>query len=150
MKFINNIKNFLIIPVIILILLLPLFWIANTYYYIDPLRLAIIKLDKDTLRGNRDTIKKAIRQIKGEDKDSYRILTKYVNRISEKYCVIADHEINLNEYLAGLDLPGCYVRGAKTIYLRPDKSDSNQIIDTRVETIKKFSIASKDFWDNFK
>jgi hypothetical protein len=150
MRLIKNTKDLLIIVIIVLLLLSPFFWIINTYYYIDPIHLSFIKLDKDTLRGNRDTIKKAIKQIKKEDRESYKILTRYINRISEKYCIIADHKTNRGEYLAGLDLPGCYVRGAKTIYLRPDKNDSNQVIDTRAETIKKFSIASKEFWDNYQ
>lgn len=150
MRLIKNIKDFLVIAIIVLLLLSPLLWIINIYYYVDPLRLSFIKIERDMLRGNRKTIKKAITQIKREDKDNYKILTKYVNRVSEKYCIVADHQLNPSEYMAGLNLPGCYVRGSKTIYLRPEKSESAPAINTRSETMKKFSIASKDYWDNFK
>jgi hypothetical protein len=45
-------------------------------------------------------------------------------------------------------LPGCFVRGSKTIYLKPEKEESDLIVGQRAEAIKGFMLMSKNFWEN--
>lgn len=122
------------------------FWFLNIISYFDPINLCYIKIEGDVVRGEESTIHKALSLIKKENKKTYKDICKYVDVISEKYCIIADWQINGEEYTKGLNLPGCYARGSKTIYLRPNKNISDNIIQIRKKSIIKYSQFSKNFW----
>jgi len=129
-----------------LILLLFFIFIINRISYFDPLNLCYIKIEGDIVRGEETTIHKAISLIKKEDKKAYKDICKYVDTISESYCIIADWQISGPEFAEGLNLPGCYARGSKTIYIYPNKVVSEFVIRARKNDILKYTEFSKNFW----
>lgn len=119
---------------------------ANITSYFDPENLCYIGIDNDILRGNQKTIKKAISYIKNNDKDSYKILCKYVDTIFEDYCRNGDIRGGIQD--TGYSSPGCYIRGSNIIYLIPSQNGSEAIVSLRASTIKKYALASKNYWEN--
>lgn len=101
------------------------------------------------IRGNEETIKQALKLIKKGNKNDYKMICKYVNTISEKYCTVADWHINEGEVRAGYEEAGCYVRGSKTIYIQPTQEETDEVIKARAEDIIKYASFSKEFWQNY-
>lgn len=134
----------------IMFFLSPVFFVAARLNYIDIFSLKMIKTEKNFLRGNRDTIKKALKLIKRTDPASYKTVIKYVDRISERPCVVADWHLYREEYLNGLNLPGCYTLGSKTIYLKPGAGESEYIVKARAQEIIKLADFSRTFWQDKK
>jgi hypothetical protein len=112
--------------------------------YLDIFNLCYINIDGDILRGNEKTIKDAIHLIKKDDPANYKILCKNVKTIKERYCFIPTVPIKY-----GTD-PGCYIRGSRVIYIIPQKEESQEVVDKRAETIKKYAEKSRIFWENNK
>lgn len=151
MKFnfsIKSIKDTLSFYWWVLILLGLIFFLINIGSYFDPLNLCYIRIEGDVVRGEEATIHKALKLIKRENKKTYKDICKYVDVISEKNCIIADWQISGDEYAEGLELPGCYARGSKTIYIKPQKTISDETIEKRKNDIIKYSEFSKNFWTN--
>ncbi len=140
-----NLKQNLNFIILVGLLLLVSIFIINRFSYFNPLSMCYIKIEGNIVSGNEETIQKAIRKIKKTDKTAYKNLCKYVDKISEKNCVIADWHIARDEFDTGWRLPGCYVKGTKTIYLLPEKKDSTEIVEKRAEKIKEISEFSKDY-----
>lgn len=91
---------------------------------------------------------KAISLLKKEDKKSYRDLCKYVDIVSEKYCFAYDDRVEKLDYEVWQ--PGCYVMGSRTIYIKPESAESEEVIRKRSLEIKKYSQFSKEFWESKK
>ncbi len=150
MKF--TIKDRFIFGSFLFALFLLVVYIINSYAYFNPLSLCHIKISGDVLRGNEDTIRGAISIIRKEDKETYRDLCKYVDRINEMFCMGADprrgasDRASWDEY--GMNKAGCYVRGSRVIYIQPSYDKSDTTVNERVETIKKYTQYSKNYWTN--
>lgn len=125
---------------------LAFYFFVNIFNYFDPLNFCYIKIDDDFLRGNESTIKKAIKLLKREDKAAYKTLCAYVDTISEHNCFTSSRNISLEDW----NKNGCYIKGSKVIYLKPEKRESAAIINQRKTSIKKYSEYSKDFWRSVK
>lgn len=136
-----DIKKYLKIFAILLFILITSSLFINLFSYFDPLNFCYIKIDNDILRGNQDTIKKAIKLLKKENGESYKTLCRYVDIILEQNCVI-------NMPGQKIDKEGCYIKGSKVIYLKPEKQKTDLIIKKRAEIIEKYSSYSKNFWVN--
>lgn len=136
MKFVRKYLKYL--GLIVLVFILSNF-IVNAFSYFDMGNFCYIDIEGDILRGNEETVKKAIGLLKKEDYGGYKVLCKYVDTISENYC--------LEGHMNYSDKPGCYIRGSKVIYIKPEKNDTSFIVSERANTIKKYSILSKNFWD---
>ena len=106
-----------------------------------------LKIEGDIIRGNEKTIITALKKIKKEDKASYRKVCKYVDRISERYCFATDWHLDNSQYQKEAAGPGCYARGSKTIYLKPEKQANKSIEETRQANIIKFSGHSRNYWN---
>lgn len=138
------------LSLLVLLFLLPsLFFIyANYFSYFDPVNLCYISIDNYSNKppgGNRDTVRKAINLIKDSDSKGYKILCKNVDTVQEGYCDKPDE----NGHFEQIPPPGCYIRGTKIIFVVPEKSNENNVVLRRAETIKKYANLSKRFWDNY-
>jgi hypothetical protein len=122
--------------------------VLNIFSYFDPFSFCYIKINYN-VDGNKDTIKKAIEIIKNEDKKEYKKLCQYVNLIVERPCYSGrlgtSGMLRLNE-----DFVGCYIKGSKIIYLKPEKEDDFYVTKKRVGAIKKYSQKSQEFWGSFR
>jgi hypothetical protein len=145
MKISFNKDNF-IFYFFIVFLFAIIYYTINIFSYFDATSMCYIGIQGDIMRGNEKTIRGAIKIMK-KDRSAYHDMCKYVDTIKEDYCQIADWYTKMDKYQKGLDLDGCYVRGSKTIYLRPDQNNNNDIILKRTETIKKMTGFSKEFWE---
>lgn len=122
--------------------------VLKIFSYYDVTSLCHIKIDGDILRGNKKAIKSSIVLLKKEDKPSYQTLCKYVDTISENFCYNCDQRGDAEcKYVSQ---PACFIKGSKTIYLNPDKSNSGESINARAELLKKYADSSKNFWLNVK
>lgn len=123
--------------------------ITNTFSYFDPMNFCYISIDNDVLKGNQKGIQKAIKLLKKENKEEYKTLCKYVEKISEKNCLNCDWHIDRSCYEK--DIPkGCYIKGSGVIYLLPDENESEDSIKSRAETIGKYALRSQEFWKKLK
>ena len=131
----------------ILILLFAAYFIINISSYWNPLRMCYIKIEGDILRGNENTIQKAIVHIKNRDNSSYKNLCKYVDVISEKQCVAYDPRVETSRIDSEFK-DSCFVRGSNNIYIKPTKEVSGEIIQRRAEEIIRVTNFSTEFWKN--
>lgn len=125
---------------------LMFYFFVNIFNYFDPLNFCYIKIDSDLLRGNESTIKKAVKLLKKEDKIAYKTLCAYVDTISEHNCFASSRKISLEDW----NKDGCYIKGSKVIYLKPEKRENSAIINQRKISLKKYSEYSKDFWGSIR
>ena len=121
-------------PIYILIILIFgvfLYWRSSTHY-LDISSFCSISIDKDFLRGNRETIQKALLAIKQNDSGSYKLICRNVDRIAEDLCP--------NDHTYGgpweLIRPGCFIKGTRIIYIEPSPDKSKGTILERAEAIK--------------
>ena len=131
----------------ILILLLAAYFIINISSYWDPLRMCYIKIEGDILRGNENTIQKAIVYIKNRDDSSYKNLCKYVDVISEKQCAAYDPRVETGRTDSEFK-DSCFVKGSKNIYIKSTKEVSEEIVQRRAEEIIRMTNFSVEFWKN--
>lgn len=124
------------------------YFFVNIFNYWDLPGLCYISIDSVGLSGNTKTIGKALSLLKKHDPAGYRMVCRYVDRINERRCVGSDW--NIDPAHRGYDASGCYIRGSKIIYVKPDESDSATTIAERAGVIKKYAEYSKRFWtDNY-
>ncbi len=121
---------------------LAFYFFVNFFNYFDPLNFCYIKIDGDFLRGNESTIKKAIKFLRKENKLAYKTLCAHIDTISEKNCFTSSRNVSMEDW----EKDGCYIKGSKIIYLKPEKRESNIIINKRKVSLKKYSEYGKDFW----
>src|SRR3989338_8567134 len=95
------------------------------------------------LIGNRPASWVGIIQLKKENKESYKTLCRYVDVILEQYCINGMPNPRLT------DKDGCYIKGSKVIYIKPERQNTDLIIQKRAEILKKYSAYSKKFWDSY-
>ena len=132
--------------VITLVCCMALLYLAlNTFDYFDPMTLCYVRINKELVGGRRDTIKQAIRLLKKTDKPSYRTLCAYVSRIRERICIGSDWHIENPP--RGINANGCYIRGTKTIYLKPRPDEGDAVVAQRMQTIRIYSQLSAEFED---
>lgn len=127
------------------------FFGAGTYMilsytmFIDYPNNCYIKVDKDILKGNRETVFKALTSIKNNDSQAYTDICKYVDTISEASCLLGESK---SGKLHPIATDGCYIRGTKTIFIKPDSSNTDNAVSLRKEQILKYSVMSKEYWSN--
>ena len=132
----SKIRSLFIRLILLTLIFIALTFFLNIFSYFDPFSFCYIGIDNDMLKGNQSSIKKAISLIKKSDKESYKVLCKYIDTISESHCA----------RWGGLE--GCYLRGSKVILIIPTKDQSGFTIAKRAEMIKKYAYFSKKFWEN--
>lgn len=142
-------KKYTFIGFFILIDVLALFWLAINFSinYVDVTSMCRIKLNGDMLRGNEETIKSALKYIKENKRSSYDDACKYIDNISERYCIDADYHLDALATQAGWKRPGCYIRGSKTMYLKPESAKTDIVIKQRADEIIKDAQFSKNYWE---
>ena len=150
MRIIQSKGEFVILVIFFGIVLFMIYYMVNMFSYFDPGRWCYIKIEGDIMAGNESTVREAIFVLKNHDAAAYQSLCQYVDRVSERNCIVADHKTAKKDFEEGWDQPGCYVRGTKTIYLKPTKDDTEDVIQERAWVIKKYTGYSKNFWDNYK
>jgi len=148
MTIFKKIKDNLAFYSLAIILLLIFNYAINVFTYLDLPYLCHISLKQDVVSGNKVTMHKAINLLKKNDKASYKKLCRYVKTVSEKNCWAYDSRVEKLDY--GEWQPGCYVKGSKTIYIKPEKADTDFVVKQRSEDIKKFMQMSMNFWKNYK
>jgi len=143
-KFIFTSIQFLIFGALLLF-----FFGAGTYIimgytmHIDYPNNCYIKVDKDILKGNRETIFKALASIKKTDLQKYQDICLYVDTISEASCLLGETR---NGKLHPISTDGCYLKGTKTIFLKPDSSELDAAVESRKLQIIKYAQLSKEYW----
>ncbi|MDP2684990.1 MAG: hypothetical protein Q8P20_08215 [bacterium] len=147
-KIIKHIQGFGIIFIFFGVLLFIGIFITNTFSYFDPLSMCYISIKSDIIRGNEKTIHQALTLIKKRDKEDYNTVCKYISIISEKnYCKIGDGRVDSSLHNGGFVDPPCYIKGSKTMYLKSEKNESDNIVIKRAEDIIKYANHSKTFWE---
>lgn len=141
----NLAKDVLVYSVVILSLAMGGYFILNKFNYFDVSSLCYIDLDGSLLNGNKNTIVEALKSIKRKDKQQYKTVCKYVQKISENYCIGSDWHLDpkWRENSIGKD---CFIRGSKTIYLYPQEEMNLEVVSKRAKSIEQLSRASKEFW----
>lgn len=142
-----NRKDFFIYFIIISSLLVVGYLGINRISYFDAPNLCYISISKDILRGNRTTIIDSLRSIKKANREDYKTVCKYVNRISESFCIASDWHLDPN-WMISANGKSCYIQGSRTIYLYPQQENGSAIVKQRASDITKLSKLSKNFWDN--
>lgn len=145
-KLILRIKNRegYIIPILLVLMIFSVFsFFYIKSHHVDILSFCHISVDKHFLRGNSETVIKAINKIKAEDKAAYKDVCKYVTLISENLCPIDHTYAGPWSYN---NQPGCYLKGSRIIYINPNKEDTDNIIEERAQAIKKYANFSKAYW----
>ena len=150
MKLIQSKGEFMLLIIFLSIVLFMIYYMINMFSYFDPARWCYVKIEGDIVSGSETTIRKAILVLKKDDPAAYESLCHYVDRVSERNCIVADHKISKKEFEEGWHQLGCYVRGTKTIYLKPTRVETEDVIQERAWVIKKYTEYSKNFWDNYK
>jgi len=140
-------KDNLIFYTSIIFILVIIYFVINIFNYFDIVNLCYIRTEGDLVRGNEKTIKQALKYLKNNKKNDYKMVCKYTDTISEKYCILADDDIDPELLKEGWNLPGCYVRGSKNIYLTPSQNNEEEDIRQKAEAIIKYSNFSKEFWN---
>jgi len=148
MEIMKKIKDNLAFYVLVLILFFVFYYFVNIFAYFDLPNLCYISLEKDALNGNKITLHQAIGLLKKNDRADYKNLCRFVKTVSEKYCFAFDPRVENNSQ--NPYQPGCFVKGSKTIYLKPEKEQSAFVIQKRAEELKKFMLMSKSFWETQK
>ena len=144
-----NSKDFLVYTIVISVLGLGTYFVINALNYFDPVHACYIDVDRDILRGNRKTILEAIHKIKRESRQDYKIMCKYVDKISENFCIASDWHLDPSWRDNSIG-KSCYIRGSKTIYLFPAEEYSQDVVSARAKAIKKYSNFSREFWEHKK
>ena len=137
------IKNFFTTLIFLIIILGIIIFVISRFSYVD-LPFCYVAIEGDVLNGNKQTIFQAIKSIKSTDKAVYKDFCHYVNRIREDYCFISSVDYSV------LNASGCYLKGAKTIYLKPVKESSGASIAERTNAIEKYTSYSKLFWQSIE
>jgi len=119
-------------------------YIIKSFSYLSITSFCYIKIDNDIIRGNQKSIISSIKLLKREDKTAHKTLCKYIDTISENFCYNCDprgeEECKYEPH------QGCYIKGSKTIYLKPSKNNSEESVRNRAALLKKFADASETFW----
>ena len=136
-------KKYLGIFIFLAIFAIFIFFILNAFSYFDPMNFCYVNISEKYLNNDKDTIIKAIKKIKEEDKKSYKDFCHYVNEIIEDRCFAGDP--NFSQSLLNREIAGCYIKGSRTIYLNPDKTG----VEEKSHLIKRYSQKSKEFWQSF-
>ncbi|EKD99499.1 MAG: hypothetical protein ACD_22C00241G0005 [uncultured bacterium] len=119
--------------------------VVNSIDYFDITSGCYIAITGDVLKGNEDTIRTALRNLKYEDSDSYNRVCGYVSKIIENTCLNSDPRFGYPKQMPD----GCYIKGSKTIYLKPVEKNSDEVVTSRMEELKRLSEFSKEFWQEF-
>ena len=145
MNILSKIKNDFYLILFSIVTILIFYSSVNIFSYYDPMSLCSIRIEKDIIGGNGDTIRDAIKLIKKEDHKSYKMLCQNIDRINENECSTAHGEFDADDR-KNWEKDGCYINGSKVILLKPEKEYSELIVRERAETIKKYASYSEKFW----
>jgi hypothetical protein len=141
-----NTRDVITISAVMLIIFLAFSWLfLSATGYFNLISMCRIRIYNDIIAGNEKTIKQAIRNLRQEDHEAYKVLCQNVDRIYERTCIGSDWHLDKN--LAGTNQPGCYVLGSHAIYIKPDFSKTDAAIDLRAESIKKYSQLAQEYWN---
>lgn len=143
-----NKKDILTYSIIIIFLMIFGYLGINKISYFDAPNLCYISISKDLLRGDSKTIIEALNLIKKEDEENYAMVCRYVNRISESFCIASDWHLDPN-WMSNANGKSCYIKGSKTLYLFPHKETDSSVVQQRATAIVQLSKLSKDFWDKY-
>lgn len=147
MKIKGKITGYGPIVIAVIAFLFILNYLLNTIAYFDAAGFCYISINADALKGNKNTINKAIIQLKKQDEKGYKTLCRYVAAIHEQNCGNFDSRVSANN--GSHASPGCFIKGSKAIYVIPKEEDSDRVVTDRMETIKKYAQYSKLFWEGF-
>ncbi|MBI2337911.1 hypothetical protein HYU95_01895 [Candidatus Daviesbacteria bacterium] len=140
---VNQFEGYLYPVLFVLLVIFITGFFYTRSHHVDIFNLCNIAVDKDFLKGNSETILKAISRIKNQDKNTYKDICRYVNLVSENPCPVFHSYGGALQYN---NQPGCFIKGSKIIYINPAKEESEQVISQRIEAIKKYSSLSKSYW----
>ncbi len=116
--------------------------------YVDFLGWCRIAVEGDMISGNKGAVISAIKKLKKEKRESYNTMCEYVDRIIENDCLAVEPRINSS--WSGLYADGCYIRGSKTIYIKPEKNGGEESVARRESALLRYAEFSKKFWDEQK
>lgn len=134
-------------PYVLVFLVLAGFWYGFLAIssYVDITHWCRIKIDDDeVLGGNRQTILQAIQRLAREDPEAYQTFCRAVDTITEKRCLGADPRVS--GYERGLQEPGCYIRGSRTVALAPLREGGEVAVASRAAALKRYARLSARFW----
>lgn len=117
---------------------------VSQFYYINTSPPCFIKVSTNVVSGI-GPITVEINNLQSSDKAAYENLCRYVDHIVELPCLAGDTVVNTDPKLFDPKIQGCFVKGSKTIYLKPLNQETNPTPD-RVEALKRYATISKEYW----
>ncbi len=120
------------------------YFFVNIVNYFDPINHCYISITVDPLNGNKKTITDALRFLKINDMQTYKKVCSSVDSIEERYCDLRN--LMSPESTPWHEAAGCYVKGGRAIYLKPNENDNTSMTAKRVELIRKYTQMNIDFW----
>lgn len=139
----NYLKTFFSILALLSLFAVPVIFVFSKLNHFDPINGCYIRIKNEIRSENKDSIKNAILSIKSESLGDYKTLCQYVDQIYEENCV-AGHKNNPN--LTYLDIDGCYIKGTRVVYVKPEKNVESDLLQSRKNALIKYANESKAFW----
>jgi len=136
---------FLVLAVISAIILVIVTRFIGYFNYLDFSEPCYIKIYSSSLSGNRQTLVEALEKLKVRDPVNYRNVCRYVSVISESPCITSQ---KYGSQVQNLDVDGCYIKGSKIIFVRPDSRSDPSVVENRIDTIVKYTQESMKFWNS--
>jgi hypothetical protein len=141
--FFSSVNLLIVITLLTIIIGMGVYTYVSFFSYIDLPTQCYIKINKDVNSGNRDTIIKALHNLKVDNPTVYQDTCQYVKTISETDCVIADSKTSSISITTD---KGCYLKGSKVIFIKASRFDTENVIKDREDTIAKYAEESRSFW----
>lgn len=132
----------------LLLVIVFVYVILKGFYYIDLSNHCFVKVKYDVLKGDRESIKEALAEIKNSDYVFYRNFCAYIDTVYEKRCVIPVENNPRKLKFTGTE--GCYIKGSKAIIINPISKNNYQKVDLRKTALKKYGQIAIDYWTEGK
>lgn len=127
----------------LVLLVIFIYIVMQGFYYVDLSNHCLIKIKYDVLKGDRESIKEALSQIKSTDYVFYTNFCNSINTIYEKRCVIPQENNPRKLKFTGSE--GCYIKGSKAIMINPVSKNNLQKVDLRKTAIKEYGQIAIDY-----
>ena len=134
----NRLFAFISILFISGVVAIGLFLIVDYFDYFDIQNFCYIRIEAVPKSEDKAAVKTVLKSLKEENPSQYVSLCDYVRFIMVEPCLLGEAASSDVNYLG---VSGCYIKGSKTIYIRPGTSD-----DEKKEALIRYSSMCRDFW----
>lgn len=126
--------------IFLMIAAVGLYFTVNFFSYWQPLDKCYVGVQGNYLKGNKETIFDALKNMRKSNIDDYFTVCRNVNMIVEGQCPRFQGDVLRDS------ADNCFVSGSKTIFIAPDQGSSEESMKKREAEIVRLSKLSKSFW----